>query len=114
MSATKFTLEHSSPFYCGLKDEHDCWCNRTKSIHFLDTKLYVENGKITTDLYRKPTDRCMYLLLTSCYPAHISNNIPYSLTYRIVRICRKPELRDAQFLKTKGFSSQQGLQFFNC
>ena len=66
MSATKFTLEHSSPFYCGLKDEHDCWCNRTKSIHFLDTKLYVENGKITTDLYRKPTYR------------FISNNIPFS------------------------------------
>ena len=40
----KFTLEHSSPFYCGLKDEHDCWCHRTKSIPFLDTKLYIEDG----------------------------------------------------------------------
>ena len=55
----KFTLEHSSPFYCGLKDEHDCWCHRTKSIPFLDTKLYIEDRKITTDLYRKPTDRCI-------------------------------------------------------
>ena len=69
----KFTLEHSSPFYCGLKDEHDCWCHRTRSIPFLDTKLYIKDGKITTDLYRKPTNRCIYLLPPSCHPAHISN-----------------------------------------
>ena len=69
----KFTLEHSSPFYCGLKDEHDCWCHRTKSIAFLDTKLYIEDGKITTDLY------CTYF--PSCHPAHISNNIPYTALY---------------------------------
>jgi len=41
----------------------------------------------------------MYLLPSSSHPAHVSNNIPYSLAYRIVRICSKPELRDAQFLK---------------
>ena len=55
----KFTLEHRSPFYCGLKDKHNFWCHRTKSIPFLDTKLYIEDRKITTDLYRKPTDRCI-------------------------------------------------------
>ena len=45
----------------------------------------------------------MYLLLSSCHPAHISNNIPYSLAYSIVRICSKPELRDAQFSKLRDF-----------
>ena len=71
----KFTLKHSSQFFCVLKDEHDCWCHETKSISFLDSKLYIEDGKITIDLYRKPTDTCMYLLPSSCHPAHISNNI---------------------------------------
>ena len=71
----KFTLKHSSPFFCVLKDEHDCWCHETKSISFLDSKLYIEDGKITIDLYRKPTDTCMYLLPSSCHPAHISKNI---------------------------------------
>ena len=28
----------------------------TELVPFLDTKLYIEDGKITTDLYRKPTD----------------------------------------------------------
>ena len=45
----------------------------------------------------------MYLLSSSCHPAHISNNISYSLGYRIVRICSKPELRDAKFLKIRNF-----------
>jgi len=36
-------------------------------------------------------------------PSTFLNNIPYSLAYRIVRICRKPELRDAQFLKLRDF-----------
>ena len=45
----------------------------------------------------------MYLLPSSCHPAHISNNIPYSLAHRIARIYRKPELRDAQFSKLRDF-----------
>ena len=58
----KLTLEHSSPFYCGLNDENDCWCHKTKIIPFIATKLYIEDGKIKTDLNRKPTDRCVYLM----------------------------------------------------
>ena len=45
----------------------------------------------------------MYLVSSSCHPAHISNNIPYSLAYRIVRIFSKTELRDAQFSKLRDF-----------
>ena len=36
-------------------------------------------------------------------PCTYPNNIPYVLSYRIVRICSKPELRDAQFLKLRDF-----------
>ena len=46
------------------------------------------------DLYRKPTDRNQYLLTSSCHPAHVTKNIPFSLAYRIVRICSEPETRD--------------------
>ena len=46
------------------------------------------------DLYRKPTDQNQYLLPSSCHPAHIINNIPFSLAYRIVRICSEPDTRD--------------------
>ena len=44
------------------------------------------NNKIIVDLYRKSTDRNMYLRTSSCHPNSVTDNIPYSLALRIVRI----------------------------
>ena len=42
----KFTLEHSSPFNCGLKDEHGwCWCSRTKIFHSLTQNCTLKMEK---------------------------------------------------------------------
>lgn len=59
----------------------------TKTIPFLDMSVKIENGQIVTDLYTKPTARNQYLMPSSCHPLHITKNIPYSLAYRILRIC---------------------------
>ena len=60
----------------------------TRSTTFLDTEVTIDsNNNITTDLYKKETDRVQYLLPTSCHPSHIFNNIPFSLALRLVRIC---------------------------
>ena len=43
-----------------------------------------------------------------CHPANISNNIPYSLAYKIVPIGIKPDLRVAQlrdFLFSRDYNS---------
>ena len=61
---------------------------------FLDTSCSISNNKIILDLYRKPTERNQYLLPSSCHPAHVTNNIPFSLAYRIVRICSDQDTRD--------------------
>ena len=53
------------------------------------------------DLYKKPTDRCQYLLPSSCHPAHVTENIPFSLAYRIVRICSEQESRDLRLKELK-------------
>jgi peptide-methionine (R)-S-oxide reductase len=58
-----------------------------KSTVFLDTKVSIKNGKLTTDLYRKETDKVQYLLPNSNHPSHIFKNIPFSLALRLVRIC---------------------------
>ena len=71
------------------------------SIPFLDTSASVVNNQIVTDLYRKPTDRCQYLLTSSCHPAHVTENIPFSLAYRIIRICSEPESRDKRLSELK-------------
>ena len=91
----KFTSSYTCPFVCNTPPEvkHDCFCHTSRSISFLDTLVTIKNEKIITDLYRKPTDRCQYLLPSSSHPPHVIKNIPYSLCHRIVRICsEKPTL----------------------
>ena len=40
-------------------------------------------------------------MTSSCHPAHVTNNIPFSLALRIVRICSKSEDREKRFLELK-------------
>ena len=102
----KFTMNHSSP-----RNEPDvdrCQCKLQTSIPFLDVLCSIQKGKIDTDLYRKDTDRNMYLLPTSCHPPSCTKNIPFSLCLRIVRICSKPENREKQFLNLKELMENRG------
>jgi hypothetical protein len=95
----KFTMNHtSSPAEAA---ENRCKCKRQFSIPFLDVLCSIQEGKIETDLFRKDTDRNMYLLPSSCHPPSCTKNIPFSLCLRIVRICSKPEYREKQFLNLK-------------
>ena len=67
-------------------------------MDFLDVKVWVDSdGYIQTDLYIKPNAKNNYLLPSSCHPAHIFNNIPYSLAYRLVRICSSKENLEKRF-----------------
>ena len=72
----KFTAEFTSPYSCDIEGPHDCFCHQARSVPFLDTSVSVKGGKFSTDLYKKPTDRCQYLLPSSCHPSHIVKNIP--------------------------------------
>ena len=59
----------------------------TTETSFLDTKVYLQNGKLHTDLYTKPTDCHQYLRNTSCHPQHNKSAIPFSQALRYRRIC---------------------------
>ena len=67
----------------------------------MDTTVKIENGQLVTDLYKKPTDRCQYLLPSSCHPSHVSKNIPFSLAYRLVRICSDPNTLEKRLAELK-------------
>ena len=94
----KFTMSHTTPHTI---ENPDCDCKREETIQFLDTSCKVIEGKIITDLYRKETDRNQYLLPSSCHPAHVTDNIPFSLALRIVRICTLQEDREKRFSELK-------------
>ena len=105
-ASIKFTMNHSSPKNESESDK--CECEQQSSIPFLDVLCSIQNGRIDTDLYRKETDRNMYLLPSSCHPPSCTKNIPFSLCLRIVRICSKPENREKQFLKLKELLENRG------
>ena len=84
-----------------------------RSVNYLDMKVLIdEEGYIRTDLYKKENLKISYLLPSSCHPRHISKNIPYSLAYRLLRICWSRELLDlrlqelSQALQERGYKKR--------
>ena len=64
----------------------------TKMVPFLDMEVSIDKkGYIHTDLFKKDTARCQYLKPSSCHPGHITKNIPFSLAWRLKRICSDPK-----------------------
>ena len=84
----------------------------SSSVAFLDTTVSIKDGKISTDLYVKPTDTHHYLLSSSCHPYHTKRSIPYSLGLRLRRICSNDTAfnkgRDelAEHLKKRGYKEK--------
>ncbi|GFR97937.1 hypothetical protein ElyMa_002757800 [Elysia marginata] len=78
-------------------------------IPFLDVMVSLQNNTLHTDLYSKLTDTFNYLHWSSCLPFHTKSSIPYSLAFRLIRICsceetlihRLTEL--TEHLKRRGF-----------
>ena len=56
-------------------------------INFLDVKVKLSEGKISTTLYKKETDSLSYLNYSTCHPKSCKNAIPYSQFLRLRRIC---------------------------
>ena len=53
-------------------------------------------GKIQTDLHRKPGRKCQYLSPDSAHPRHIFSNIPKSLVHSVVRNVSLPGMREVR------------------
>ena len=78
------------------------------SIPFLDVNVLLEDGKITTDLYTKPTYEHQYLLHSSCHPSYTKTAIPFSLALRLRRICSPDETFKRRTDELKSFLDKRG------
>ena len=74
-------------FHPTMKFDEPQHHSESSSCEFLDLQISVENGKIITDLFRKPTSKPTALLPSSAHPGHITHNIVYSMAFRLLRIC---------------------------
>ena len=55
-----------------------------KEIPFLDLKVGIKNGNITTDLYVKDTDRHQYLHYTSAHPTTLKSLLSLAKLFALV------------------------------
>ena len=81
----KFTMEVTCPREgCPEAGEEGHECQHFLS--YLDLKMFIDReGRIQTDIYRKPNRKCQYLSPDSEHPRHVFANIPKSLVHSIVR-----------------------------
>ena len=58
----------------------------TEEVVFLDTRVYLKDGRIETDLHTKPTDKHQYLPIDSCHPIYCKTPIPIQSSALIIII----------------------------
>ena len=97
VGSIKFTMEVTCLPDCDRTDQHNC----SEVLNYLDVKMWLEQGKIVTDLYRKSNSKIQYLLPESAHPRHCFPGIAKSLAHRIVRICTRVEDREKQLSELK-------------
>ena len=58
-----------------------------KSLKFMDLLITIENGKLETTFYSKPTDGYLYLHNDSCHPKATKLAVQKGVALRLRRIC---------------------------
>ena len=74
-----------------------------KKIEFVDLESSIENGRIETNLFIKPSNLQLYLDYFSNHPEPCKEGLIYGQAIRILERCSKPEDRDShlQNLRSK-------------
>ena len=63
-------------------------------LEFLDLELKMVNGKISVEVFSKPTNSFTYVLPSTCYPNRNIKNVPKGIALRLRRICDSYEKYD--------------------
>jgi hypothetical protein len=67
----------------------------TKLVDFLDLQILIENGRIETNLFIKPSNLQLYLDYFSNHPEPCKESLIYGQALRILERCSKSEDRDS-------------------
>ena len=67
----------------------------------MDLAISLKDGRLSTNLYIKPTNKQLYLDYSSNHPEHCKMAIPYSQALRVVEKCSETEDRNEGLAKLK-------------
>ena len=62
-----------------------------EKIEFLDLEVRIENGRLETNLYVKPSNMQLFLDYFSNHPQHCKEGIVFSQALRVIERCSRPE-----------------------
>ena len=71
-------------------------------VEFLDLIISIENGKLKTNLFVKPSNMQIYLDFKSNHPTHCKEGLIYGQALRIIERCSDPLDADLHLEKLKG------------
>ena len=60
-------------------------------VEFLDLQIMIENSKLETNLFIKPSNKQLYLDFLSNHPKPCKEGIVYGQALQILERCSKPE-----------------------
>ena len=78
----------------------------TEYTQFLDIQYHFQEGKLTTDLFRKATDANRYLEFSSFHPRHTFRSIVFSQALWYMRIVNNDDLLDVRLKELHTFFEQ--------
>ena len=58
-----------------------------KGLQFIDLRIKCVDGKLSVDVFAKPTNSFTYEKSSTCYPRKGINNVPRGIALRLQRIC---------------------------
>ena len=97
--------EEIRQLFSSLTDEHIAitYDFGGNTLPALDLRITLEEGRLHTTVYRKPTDGQQYLHYSSHHPLHLKQSIPYSQLIRLKRNCSRHDvfLQEAKLLLKK-------------
>ena len=79
-----------------------------QEVIFLNTRVYMKDGRVEIDLHIKPTSKHQYLHTKSCNPKHCKTALPHSQAFRIERICSEQENLSLRTNRLKHHLSKRG------
>ena len=79
-------------------------------INYLDTTVSIQNNRLEYKIFKKPTDRSLYLHNTSYHPNNLKNNIPYGQALRLKKICTNHDEYNKSLFKMKEAFLKRGYQ----
>ena len=65
--------------------------DQEKRLEFLDLRIKCADGKLSVDVFAKPTKRFTDVKTSTCYPRKSINNVPRGIALRLRRICDTDE-----------------------